>query len=333
MSQDIDRIIARRLGGNATPEEQRLLQAWLAESEQNRTFFAAVVSGAKPDAERGWKKLERHIRQSVAATRPPQAATWRLALRYAAVVALLVGVAAVAWTRLGGGGGDNNSSSSDGGVSVSVSQQAWVVAESRDATYTYTLSDSGSVLLNRGSKLSCIGDCGRRELQLEGEAFFEVAASGSGQLVVHAEETLIRDVGTAFNVQAYPGDSSVTVFVQSGEVHFYTAEDSGGLTLRAGETGVFDRRTKTFGYGQTDVNATAYATGTLVFRDRPLGEAVATINRVCNVHIRVDDPAAAAQTISVTFDGETVEEMVEVIGETMHLQVAAQGNGEYLLTP
>ncbi|MDR1416524.1 MAG: FecR domain-containing protein [Prevotellaceae bacterium] len=315
MSQDIDRIIARHLGGNATPEEQGLLHAWLAESEQNRTFFAAIVSDAKPDTEQAWKKVERHMLQSASVQRPRTAA-WKFALRYAAAVALLAGAATLVWIKLG---------------SDEPLQQAWTVAESKSEAHTYTLHDSTSVSLNKGSRLSCIGDygSGKRELQLEGEAFFEVAASSSGQLVVRAEETLIRDVGTAFNVQAYPESSSVTVFVQRGEVQFYD-EASSGLTLKAGETGIFDRRTKTFSRSQTDVNAASYATKVFVFKDKPLSEVVALIGRVYSARIDVDSSAAAVKTISVTFDNESLEEILEVIGETMHLQVAQSANGYVL---
>ncbi|MDR1342906.1 MAG: FecR domain-containing protein [Prevotellaceae bacterium] len=328
MLQDIDRIIARHLGGDATPEEQNLLRAWLAESEQNRTFFAAIVSDAKPDTEQAWKKFERHMQQSTSASAPasapasvpapapPRTAAWRLALRYAAAIALLAGAATLAWIQL-----DSNNAS----------QQVWTVAKSDNEAYTYMLHDSTSVSLNKGSRLSCIGDYGdgKRELQLEGEAFFEVAASSSGLLVVHAEETLIRDIGTAFNVQAYPDSDSVTVFVQRGEVHFY-GEASSGLILKAGETGTFDRRTKIFSRSQTDANAASYATKVFVFRDKPLDEAIALIGKVYDSRIYLDDSAAAAKTISVTFDNESLEEIVEVIGETMHLQVAQSADGYVL---
>jgi ferric-dicitrate binding protein FerR (iron transport regulator) len=320
MLQDIDRIIARHLSGDATPEEQGILQAWLAASEQNRTFFAALVSDVQPDTEQAWRKFERHIQQS-ASVSPPRAAVWRLglryAVRYAAVVALLIGAGALVWIRYG--------SDSD------TAQQAWVLAESKDEAREYILHDSTSVSLNKDSRLSCIDvyDDGCRQLQLEGEAFFEVAPSSSGQLVVHAEETFIRDLGTAFNVQAYPQSSAITVFVQSGEVHFYVEADS-GLILKAGETGIFDKHTKQFSRAQTDVNAAAYATKVFAFKDKPLGEVVALINRVYNARIHIADSAVAAQTISVMFDNENFEEIVEIISETMHLQVAQSGD-EYWL--
>lgn len=310
-------------------EEQRLLQEWLSESERRRALFAALVSDEKPDTERAWTAFERHMRQRAAAAPAPspRAAARRLAaplLRYAAAVALLVGVATSAWVLLGDGGGGGSSDDA---------QQIWLVAQSAGEARGYTLSDSSAVFLNRESKLSCVGDYGngKRELLLEGEAFFDVSAAGSGQLVVRAGQTLIRDVGTTFNVQAYAEDSSVTVLVQSGEVRFY-AEASSGITLKAGETGTFNKRTQTFARNPTDNNATAYMTKTFVFKDKPLSEAVALISRVYGVRICVGDSAAAAQALSVTFDGEDVDEIVEVISETMSLRATLSGDA-YLLLP
>ncbi|MDR3365848.1 MAG: FecR domain-containing protein, partial [Prevotellaceae bacterium] len=308
MTQDIDRIIARHLGSTASPEEESQLQAWLAESEQNRRLFAALVSDVKPDTGKAWAAFERHLHENPAA--PPLRATSRRLLppllRYAAAVALLVGTAALAWVRLG---------------SRADAPQARLVAESAGEVRECILSDSSGVFLNRGSKLCYVGDYGgdRRELLLEGEAFFAVSAASSGQLVVRAGQTLIRDVGTTFNVQAYPADSAVTVFVQRGEVRFYT-EAGSGVALKAGETGVFDKRRQTFSRRQTDANATAYVTKTFVFKEKPLREVVALIGRVYGVSICVSDSAAAAQVISVTFDGEELAEMVEVISETMSLR-------------
>jgi ferric-dicitrate binding protein FerR (iron transport regulator) len=317
MWQNIDRIIARHLANEATPKEQRLLQAWLAESEQNRTFFAALVSDAKPNTENAWATFERYMRQNAVAATPPSPRTmeWRLApllLRYAAAAALLVGVAALAWISFGGN---------------DAAPQILLIAENKGEAREYVLSDSSCVFLSKGSKLSCVGDYskGKRELLLEGEAFFEVSAESSGQLVVHADQTLIRDVGTTFNVQAYPESGSVTVFVQSGEVHFYTEANS-GVTLKAGETGTFDKRSQTFSHSQTDANAIAYMTKTFMFKDKPLNEVIALVNRVYSAHICVSDSATAAQIISVTFDDEGIDEIVEVLSETLHLQSTVSGD-------
>lgn len=319
---DIELIIARHLEGEATPAEQELLQAWLCESEGNRAYFSAIVGAPKPNVEKAWEKFSQHISNSKLENpnfKFERVQWWQqfssVALRYAAAVTLLIGLSVFAWIRF------------------DATSRVQVVAENNQKkAQEHTLQDSTSVHLSKGSTIAYIGKYGKhkREVQLEGEAFFEISATGKGQFLVHAEETLIKDIGTSFNVQAYPNSDSVIVFVQNGEVQFY-AKDNDGILVQAGETGIYNKRTKTFTLLKTgENNVTIAPTKLFVFKDKPLSEAVTLINEVYNVHISLGDSISAKQTISVTFDNESIEEIVEVIGETMHLNVA-QKDSAYLL--
>ncbi|GHT75113.1 anti-sigma factor [Bacteroidia bacterium] len=296
---DIYLLLARHLGGTATPQETAAVQDWLAESAANRAFFAAMVSAPKVDTDAAWNKVNGYMRHN------PNRFYWlRPVLRYAAAAVVIFGVAIFAWTKYN-----------------DLPPQIQVVAQNIDVAGEHILQDNSSVFLNKDSRLAHVGNYGNgtRELQLTGEAFFEVASSDEGQFLVHAEEALIKDIGTAFNVQAYPASDSITVFVQSGEVQFYTAL-SEGIVLHAGETGIFDKRTKAFTRTATDANTIAYKTRLFVFQNTPLNKAIADLCKVYNVHIALADPALAAQTISVTFDNESIEEIVEIIEETLDLR-------------
>jgi ferric-dicitrate binding protein FerR (iron transport regulator) len=303
-------LLARHLGGTATPQEMVEVQDWLAASAENRAFFAAMLSASKVDTQTAWNKVDGYIRRN-----PNRFYRLAPALRYAAAASVIVGLSIWLWTA------HRNA----------INSAHTIVAVADTATEEHTLQDNSSVFLNKGSTLASVGRYGKgkRELQLTGEAFFEVASSGEGQFLVHVEETLIRDIGTAFNVQAYPARDSITVFVHSGEVKFYTPI-SDGIWLRAGETGIFDKRTKAFTRTVGDANAIAYKTRLFVFRNTPLSKAIADISKVYNVHIALADPALAAHTISVTFDNESIEEIVEIIGETLDLRTE-QNNDGYLL--
>lgn len=326
---DIDLIIARHLEGEATPAEQEVLQAWLCESEGNRAYFSAIVGAPKPNVEKAWEKFSKHIADSkfqisdskfqTLNSKIEQVQWWQrlssATLRYAAAITLLIGLSVFAWIRF-----DSSS-------------RVQVVAENTQAqAQEYTLQDSTSVHLSKGSSIAYVGKYGKgkREVQLEGEAFFDISEAGNGQFLVHADETHIKDIGTSFNVQAYPESDSVIVFVQSGEVQFY-AKGNDGILVQAGETGIYHKRSKTFTHIKTGENNVIIApTKLFVFKDKPLSEAVSLINEVYNVHISIGDSISAKQTISVTFDNESIEEIVEVIGETMQLNVAHR-DSTYLL--
>lgn len=84
-------------------------------------------------------------------------------------------------------------------------------------TYYLTLADGTKVWMNSGSDLKFSHDFNReiREVWMSGELFFEVAHSDS-PFVIHAEDLLIRDLGTSFNVTAYPEEDVFVTTLVSG---------------------------------------------------------------------------------------------------------------------
>ncbi|WP_346237587.1 FecR family protein [Niabella insulamsoli] len=82
------------------------------------------------------------------------------------------------------------------------------------------LKDGTVVWLNGGSSLHYINDfnASAREVKLEGEAYFDVVKDASKPFIVHAGKVLIKVLGTAFNVKAYPEDADVTTSLYRGLV-------------------------------------------------------------------------------------------------------------------
>lgn len=86
--------------------------------------------------------------------------------------------------------------------------------------YQVVLADGTKVWLNAASQLRypSVFAGNRREVELEGEAYFEVAHDASKPFVVLATGTTITVKGTHFNVQAYPDATSQTVSLLQGAV-------------------------------------------------------------------------------------------------------------------
>ena len=84
----------------------------------------------------------------------------------------------------------------------------------------FLLPDGTFVHLNSGSVLSIPSNFNQkdREVTLTGEGFFEVKHDAAKPFAIHSEKLLITDLGTAFDVKAYPKDKLVKVAVQSGSV-------------------------------------------------------------------------------------------------------------------
>ncbi|GHV67674.1 anti-sigma factor [Bacteroidia bacterium] len=338
-TNDIEIIIARHLGGMAT--ETEALHEWLAASEQNRAFFAMLVSfrssrspgsSRQVNTEKAWEEVRRktlhqktshrktlhHPQEGETATR--KKGYWshfRYAVAAAATVVLLL---TLSWW-----------------LNYELPQEAVLLAESGTSVSNIILADSSRVCLNRSSKLISepAHRHGTREFRLEGEAFFEVApptTTESGNFTIFANETQIKDIGTQFNVEAYPQSDSVVVYVSQGEVQFFTMNDA-GMTLRAGETGIYRRSDKVFLRTETDVNATSYKTRTLIFMDTPLEEALNRLNEMYDTQVSFypqsfdksfDSGGRPEQRISVTFHDESIETILSILCETLDLKVQSK---------
>jgi transmembrane sensor len=88
------------------------------------------------------------------------------------------------------------------------------------------LSDGSEVLLQPFSEIEIIENFGRsaREVQLKGEAFFDVKRNPELPFVVYSNEVVTKVLGTSFNVRAYEKDQEITVAVKTGKVSVYAGK-------------------------------------------------------------------------------------------------------------
>lgn len=109
--------------------------------------------------------------------------------------------------------------------------QLMALSTPRGKDYHLTLADGTQVWLNAESRLEFpdhfTGD--KREVRLQGEAYFEVKKDAKHPFIVYSDYLTTRVLGTAFNVRARSGkDASVTLV--SGRVQVNSADASRVLT-------------------------------------------------------------------------------------------------------
>jgi transmembrane sensor len=212
--------------------------------------------------------------------------------------------------------------------SDSAVQRVEVVAEK--TAMGDTLPDGSNVFLNKKTKVVYAYDKKKNthDVKLKGEAYFSIKHNEKESFVIDAGDVFIKDIGTSFNVKAYPGSDLVEVLVEEGEIIFYTA-DNPGIRLKESGKAVYNKKTKQFSIDQPDPNITAYKTRFFVFSGTTLGEAADALNKVYDTMIIVPDHLKACP-ITVSFRNESVEEITAVIAETLGLTVATE-NGKILL--
>lgn len=88
-------------------------------------------------------------------------------------------------------------------------------------SYTIQLADGTKVWLNAASTLqfqTTLEQGGTRQVQLRGEAYFEVAKDAKHPFIVQTDRQTVRVLGTHFNVSAYPNDYAGSTTVLEGRV-------------------------------------------------------------------------------------------------------------------
>jgi len=82
------------------------------------------------------------------------------------------------------------------------------------------LPDGTQVWLNSNSKLKYSADFNlhSREVELEGEAYFEVAKDMERAFIVHASTIDVRVLGTAFTIKSYPQDETIEATLLKGAI-------------------------------------------------------------------------------------------------------------------
>jgi ferric-dicitrate binding protein FerR (iron transport regulator) len=192
-----------------------------------------------------------------------------------------------------------------------------------DSITQYTLADQSTIILNRNSKLAYASDFGKadRRVKLSGEAFFKVQPDTAKPFIVETGETYIRVTGTSFNIKGEEADSLVEVYVKTGSVLFFTANNE-GVSLLAGEVGVYNKIRNTFTKTvAVDPNATAYASRVFVFYNTTLNEVFRQLGKVYNVSIILEKPQIGLCTITVSFDDDEIGTILSVIAETLDLKL------------
>jgi transmembrane sensor len=178
--------------------------------------------------------------------------------------------------------------------------KATLYATAKGERRDLVLSDGTRVALSADTHLSVAIQRDRRELTLaSGEAAFQVVHDASRPFVVRVGDRVLRDVGTEFDVSRQEGLIRVTV--REGMV----AVTRAGAEQRSLLMGPGSRMEHKEGSPDTVVlaadpnDAFSWQTGRLIYRDRPLAEVAADLNRYGRDTIRVTGPAASLRFTGV----------------------------------
>jgi ferric-dicitrate binding protein FerR (iron transport regulator) len=161
-------------------------------------------------------------------------------------------------------------------------------------------------------------------IHLSGEALINIPDSKKVNWTVQAGELHIDDIGTVFHVKAFPDSAIVEVTVQEGMVLFYK-DDVEGISLSAGEKGIYDKNLNTFSKLEADPNVAAFVTKSFDFQEEELGQVLASLSQVYGRKIVMEGDISGCR-LTVNFENEDLNTILEIIGETLGLKVIDEGS-------
>lgn len=316
----IDELIGKQLTGEASPDEIAFLDAWANEHKGNRQYIeqfhtiferaGATKAYQEFDTDAAWKKVRSSLQRDNQRTMGTSSgmSLRQLAWRMAASIIVAVGIGFAAYKMF-----------SPDAVSP-------LVVFAAEEVVNDTLPDGSNVVLNRETSLSYSFDQegNIHRVELQGEAYFEVQHNDTKTFIIDIEGVFVRDIGTSFNVKAYPSSNTIEVVVETGEVMFYTAEDS-GVYLRANGKGIYNKLTKKFTIDKPEENVLAYKTRIFSFSDSDLRTVVDALNNVYPKKILIQDNLRNCH-LTVSFNNEPQDMIVLIIAETLGLTVTETGD-------
>jgi transmembrane sensor len=179
-----------------------------------------------------------------------------------------------------------------------------------------TLADGSSVTLNTNSRLDVNFSRKRRDVRLmRGEAYFEVVHDKTRPFTVYANNYVVRDIGTAFDVHLSK-KCVVEVGVTKGSVevtsangaHVSGAAKSLGVIV-AGHNIVLGGKVKRAEVvSSADMGRKlAWRQGELIYTGQPLGQVLADVSRYSDIKIELADSALQNLPVGGAFRTDQIQ--------------------------
>ena len=187
----------------------------------------------------------------------------------------------------------------------------------------FQLSDGTKVVLNSGSKLIFPFEFkGKsRKVELIGEAYFEVSPNPAKPFIVKTSDINVKALGTAFNLQAYPGSKEISTTLVHGKV--VLEKESSGVTEQLAELKPSDRAVYNISEKVVNVKAEEdldkfidWKDGKLVFFNDPIDNVAEKLGNWYNVTVKINKKELKRFRFTATFTDEPIEQVLELLSKS-----------------
>jgi transmembrane sensor len=316
-------LLGRYISGEASPAEAIELEEWLSASPENKQLFEKISQLAGnlsseetcivPDRSAFFQQIKDQFPQlhqpKVSALK--KVPVW---IKIAASILIVATAAILFIVRLKKDQPDNTMA---------------VTRQTQQAILHDTLSDGSTVTLNSYSQLQYPDQFidHTRELQLNGEAWFEVTPNPLKPFVINTGPLRIKVIGTSFNVRN--GKENIEVSVKTGVVRMYNNLDS--ITIPGGKKGIYNLQSHRFTVIESfHSNEVAYATKIFNFENATLKEIAGQLQKAYGITIVINNKNLETCTMSSSFENKPIEYIFDVLAMTLNIQYRIEHKTVYI---
>ena len=305
---DIQILIVKFLAGDISEAENEILQKWLEQDSANRREFDDVQSIwnqsenandtsviINVDAE--WNKFKKGKFESSSGSSGRIIPLFRSKMmKYAAILIIAL-------------------------MAASIYILTPKYYKSETTPLEVKLNDGSLITLNANSELKVnrFFNWFNRNLELNGEAFFEVAKDSSLPFNINSAKTQITVLGTSFNYNTL--GEKPWVAVKSGKVSFRNKQNSDEVILTKGMQAILNNG-KMVGGDIENANFDSWKTGIFNFKQTPFKQALSELENFYHVKLELAVPDRFEDCLLTSyFDNEDLESVLEELTLIMHFEI------------
>jgi transmembrane sensor len=324
MKNDIQwELIIEYLEGLATKEDEEILNKWIQSNVENKLTFDFIKriwstpgnNLPKPDAEEAWKKVKDRISSEISSEDFPYGkiirfyrkerknSSWQhifgsKLLKIAAVVIPMIIASYYVFTK-------------------PQSMREIIVERAQKADVD--LIDGTKVTLDAGSIFHYPEDFGseKREVFLDGEGYFEVAHNPDMPFIVHAHNSVVKVLGTKFDIRAWHQNKEVLVAVADGKVSLRSKEDPNPeeeVVITKGQVSEIKEKGAPSKPRDADIDDyLSWLNRKIYLQNVPLRQVFDQLERWYDIEISIADESYATKRITIFIDNKPIEETLDVI--------------------
>lgn len=198
-----------------------------------------------------------------------------------------------------------------------------------------SLSDSTEVWLNAASIIEVPDDPSsnkKREVTLNGEAFFTSKSVVAVPLVIHCGNIIITAEAKSFNIKAYPKDKQLTVSSADGKIRISNGDELVGI-LSGGQSLKLNKEDDTISRKKISADGiAAWRQGNLVYEEEFMIDIIADIERLYNISVTLTNSDFEKMRVSFSFSKDMdVVKVLDNLCYVTNTQLDGEGRDFFIL--